>query len=69
MPENITAIPAKIIMGWHKLEYVCDECEGNVVSTGTVFTVNPPLYEHKCEGCGTMYKFRKVYPSADSLWR
>lgn len=41
----------------------CSKCnQGEMKGTGVVFTVYPPLYQHKCEKCGETRSFNDCYP-------
>lgn len=45
-----------------QVNYEC-ECGGKFLPTGICFTVNPPLYQHKCTDCDRMENIsNKTYP-------
>lgn len=44
------------------VSYICDECGGEMLQTGIIKPVSPPLYEHKCNICGHCRDFRRAYP-------
>lgn len=37
-------------------------CGGEMKATGTVFTVNPPLYQHECTKCVNIVSHEESYP-------
>lgn len=48
------------------VQYHCDDCqEYEMVPTGIILTVNPPLYPHKCPGCGATRNFKEKYPKVE----
>lgn len=49
----------------YKVEKLCEVCQkGKMLPTGSVFTMNPPLYQHRCDGpkCGHTSSYNKAYP-------
>lgn len=51
-----------------RVKYVCDKCAlGDMIVTGKVLEVYPPLYEHKCNHCGFMNSFLFTYPSIQAV--
>lgn len=56
MPEREKRVETFLV------EYVCDECgRGEMVGTGLTKTVDPPLFEHKCNNCGFTADYRGVH--------
>lgn len=43
----------------------CEECRSDepMVFNGRVLCSNPPLYPHRCKGCGAEVKARHIYPT------
>jgi len=60
-----------LIMGERKFEvktfgvdYICDDCNSGLMEyTGTMLTVNPPLFQHKCNSCGSVKNLSQKYPN------
>lgn len=44
-----------------EVDCVCD-CGHPMRPNGVVLMVNPPVYPHKCTGCGRFEKFEIQYP-------
>lgn len=44
-----------------QVHLACD-CGGQMVFTGSVFTMNPALYEHICKACDKRQKENRSYP-------
>lgn len=57
MPEERVHItPVKVIMR-------CGLCgRGQMISTGVMFTMDPPMHEHKCDECMSVTNENRVYP-------
>ena len=48
-----------------RVSYACDVelCLGELLPTGNSDTnCKPPLYQHKCNKCGAIQVFEKIYP-------
>jgi hypothetical protein len=47
-----------------EIDYVCDDCgQGRMRrSNGVTLFSDPPQYEHACDHCGAVKRFRVSYP-------
>ena len=52
--ERIYVVPVMVVLR-------CD-CGGEMKPTGTVLTVHPPLFPHRCEKCGHETTAKRDYP-------
>ncbi|SFU39629.1 hypothetical protein [Alicyclobacillus macrosporangiidus] len=43
----------------------CEECGGELKSTGFGWPDFPMKYEHICDGCGNRYMLEMVYPATE----
>lgn len=47
----------------YKAHYTCTCGKGEMVATGKVLPMNPPLYEHKCTVCELTENLSTTYPT------
>lgn len=44
--------------------YICDICgEGEMKQTGTMISVSPPEWGHRCNNCGCTHNMLDQYPT------
>ena len=44
----------------------CD-CGGQLVWNNITLTVNPPIFPHICDACGTRENLKAVYPTTETM--
>lgn len=55
--------PAKVPDTVTRVSYMCDAClMGEMIPTNTIFTTDPPKYEHACNACGVRKALDRTYP-------
>ena len=45
----------------------CDECgQGEMIrEDNIIYPTSPPMYPHKCNKCGAVHNYTKIYPYHD----
>ena len=59
-PANLRREKVKV----YAVHWDC-QCGGEMVPTGMVLTVHPPLYPHTCDQCGRSANAGRTYPYTD----
>lgn len=45
------------------VSYLCDKCDdGEMIPTGFMLTMDPPLFPHECSKCSHEQNFHDKYP-------
>ena len=65
-PDEIEVFDEEVVSLVTKWRCPERDCDGEMVSNGHFFAINPPLYQHSCIKCGHMgclrgEKYPKVY--------
>ncbi|UTC28867.1 hypothetical protein MARCHEWKA_03550 [Brevundimonas phage vB_BpoS-Marchewka] len=64
------AAPAQVPDTVTTVRYRCESCgKGDMKVGGTVYTCDPPKYEHICAACGKRAAFDRIYPYARTTYR
>ncbi|USN16100.1 hypothetical protein PAPPERLAPAPP_03590 [Brevundimonas phage vB_BpoS-Papperlapapp] len=64
------AAPAQVPDTVTTVRYRCETCgKGDMKVGDTVYTCDPPKYEHICSACGKRAAFDRIYPYARTTYR